>query len=173
MPNGVYPVPKFRHQDQHRTAPHRGERPSLPLRLRVLWDRERLDQHLARGVDPAVSKALELRSAQLLRSRTELADRVTGVVEHARTLSAPFTAEVPVRRADVRDCEEDLRSLARRLRDGQPIDVQGAAMTSCLLTDGAGPLYRDSDYSLRYSVRAARLALDPIGVVTDDLAAAA
>jgi hypothetical protein len=173
MPNGVYPVPKFRFEDGRRTAPRQGRRPSLALRLRVAWHRDRLDQHLARGVDPAASKALELRAAQLLHSRQRLADRVDGVLEHARTLAAPFTAEVPVRRVAVRDCAEDLHALARRLRDDAPIDVQGAAMTSRLLTDGCSPLYHESDHSLRYTVRVARLALDPVGVPKEDLAAAA
>jgi hypothetical protein len=173
MPNGIYPVPKFRYQDKQRTSAREGLRPSVALRLRVAWHRERLDQHLARGVDPAASKELELRAAQLLHSRGQLANRVDSALEHARTQGAPFTAEVPVRRADVRDCAEDLLALARRLRDEAPIDVQGAAMTSRLLTDGCSPLYRDSDQSLRYTVRVARLALDPVGAAKEDLAAAA
>jgi hypothetical protein len=172
VPNGIYPVPKFRLPDSRRIASRQGRRASVALRLRVAWHRDRLDQHLARGVDPTASKQLELRAAQLLHRRGQLANSVEGVLEHART-RARFTAEVPVRRADVRDCAEDLLALARRLRDDQPIDVQGAALTSRLLTDGCGPLYLDSDCSLRYTVRVARLALDPVGAATEGLAAAA
>jgi hypothetical protein len=173
MPNGVYPVPKFRFQDGHRTAPRQRRRHSIAQRLLVAWHRDRLDEHLARGVDPAASRALELRAAQLLRSRGQLADRLEGVLERAHTRATPFTAEVPVPRAAVRDCEEDLVALALRLRDQVPIDVQGAAMTSRLLTDGCGPLYHDGDHSLRYTVRVARLALDHVGVPKEGLAAAA
>jgi hypothetical protein len=168
MPNGVYPVPKFRFQDRHTAA---SPRASLAVRLRVLFHRDPLDQELAQGADPAGSKALELRARQLLSRRTKLAARLEGVLEQAHA-SAVFTAEVPVRRADVRDCAADLRALADRLRDERSIDVQGVALTSQLLSDGAGPLYAETGYSLRYTIRLARLALDPLGA-TEDLATAA
>jgi hypothetical protein len=63
--------------------------------------------------------------------------------------------------------------VVERLRDERPIDVQGAALTSELLSDGAGPLYVESGHSLRYTVRVARLALDPLGAATEVLATAA
>jgi hypothetical protein len=170
VPNGIYPVPKFRFQDDRATA---ARRPSLRLRLRVLVHQDSLDDQLARGVDPAGSEALQLRAQQLLARRAPVAKRLEEVLTRARKRSAPFTAEVPVRRADVRDCADDLLALARRLNDGHEIDVQGVAMTARLLTDGCGPLYRESDYSLRYAVRTARLALDPVGAGTEDLATAA
>jgi hypothetical protein len=84
-----------------------------------------------------------------------------------------FTAEIPIRRADVLDVEDDLHALAGRLRDGNPVDVHGVAQTQRLLTDGAGPLYAPGDRSLRFEVRSARLALDPIGAQPQALRAAA
>jgi hypothetical protein len=173
MPNGIYPVPKFRFQDGHPNRSGHDRRPSVALRMRVARHRDRLDADLARGVEPTGSMELELRAQRLQSSRTQLAERVERVLERAHTPSAPFTAEAPLRRADVRDCAEDLLALARRLRSDQPIDVQGAAIASRLLTDGAGPLYGDSDYSLRYTIRSARLAMDPVGVTTAELATAA
>jgi hypothetical protein len=155
MPNGVYPVPKFRFEDNGRTS-------SLWLRLLVLTHRDQLDHELARGVDPASSSALGLRAQQLIRKRAWLAVRVEAVLEAARHPAPVFTAAVPVRRAQVLVCGDDLLALARRLSDGLPIDVQGVAMTSVLLGDGAGPLYW-GDHSLAHAVRSARLALDPIG----------
>jgi hypothetical protein len=164
MPNGVFPVPRFQ--------PRQSPGPGLSLRLRTLWQRDRLDYQLARGVDPAESDQLELRAQQLLRSRTDLATAIEGVVERAHR-PARFSVEVPLRRAEVRAGRDDLLALARRLRSSAPIDVDGVAMTSNLLTDASSPLYLDGGISLRHAVRSARLALDPKGVSARELAIAA
>ena len=95
------------------------------------------------------------------------------MLDNARTPSVRFTAEAPLRRAEVRACAGDLVALVARLRDGRPVDVQGVAMTSRLLSDGASPLYTAQGQSLRHALRAARLALDPVGVTATELAAAA
>jgi hypothetical protein len=124
--------------------------------------RYNLDRQLAHGVDPISSQALELRAEQLISGRAKLAVRVEGVLEAARKPAPGFTAAVPLRRAQVLVCADDLIALARRLTDDRPVDVQGVAMTSVLLSDGASPLYW-GDRSLAHAVRAARLALDPIG----------
>jgi hypothetical protein len=61
MPNGIYPVPKFR------PAPHR-KRPTrapLALRARTWWKRGRLDEALASGADSASTPELALRRKQL------------------------------------------------------------------------------------------------------------
>ena len=162
MPNGVFPVPRFRFEENGSTS-------SAWLRLRVLISRDDLDHQLARGADPLGSGALSLRAEQLSRGRTRLADRIERVLEDARTPAPPFTAVVPVRRAQVLVCADDLLALARRLSDDQPVDVQGVAQAAILLSDGASPLY-GGDRSLAHAVRATRLALDPIG---ESLAAAA
>ena len=171
MPNGVFPVPAFR--DVPRRSPHRSADASLNLRLRTLWHRDRLDDQLARGVDPTSSEPLELRGEQLLAKREELADMVDEVVARAKR-PFRFSAEVNVRRHEVDACADDLHALARRLRDRAATDVHGVAMTWNLLTDGASPLYYDSGVTLRYAVRAARLALDPMLTSTvEELSAAA
>jgi hypothetical protein len=74
MPNGVFPVPTFR--DERRRSPRRSADASLALRLRTRWHRDRLDDQLARGVDPMSSPLLELRADQLLRERKELAAEI-------------------------------------------------------------------------------------------------
>jgi hypothetical protein len=147
MPNGVFPVPT--------TSPF--------LSLRVLLAHDHLDAELAHGVDPSRSEALELRARQLIDRRSELADRIDEVIARGHERRVHFTAEIPIRRADVLEVEDDLHALASRLRDGNPVDVQGVALTKRLLTDGAGPLYALNDRSLRFEVRSARLALDPLG----------
>jgi hypothetical protein len=164
MPNGVFPVPQFhaRHFD----------RPTLSQRVRTLWHRTTLDHQLAQGVDPATSDELELRAEQLLSRRSELAAYVDEVLDRAQR-PITFTVEVPLRRAEVRACADDLLALARRLRDGAPIDVHGAAQAWILLTDSSSPLYLDAGVSLRHAVRSARLALDPLAAPAQSLATAA
>jgi hypothetical protein len=94
------------------------------------------------------------------------------VLDRAQT-PITFTVEVPLRRAEVRACADDLLALARRLRDGAPIDVHGAAQAWILLTDSSSPLYLDAGVSLRHAVRSARLALDPLAAPAQSLATAA
>jgi hypothetical protein len=162
MPNGIYPVQKF----------HRNSDPALSaglgLRLKAWWQRELLDERLALGADPDTRDELRLRSRQLLSSgvRAELADRFETVVRQARrpvTRTAPST-RLPVRRAEVRECADDLLVLAQRLRADVPIDVRGAAMASRLLMYGTSPLYyQAAPVSLTHAVRSARMTLDPSG----------
>jgi hypothetical protein len=75
--------------------------------------------------------------------------------------------------AAIREAADDVLGLVQRLRDGEPIDVRGAAMTARLLNDGASPLHQDSAQDLRQAIRVARVALGPTGRATEDLAKAA
>jgi hypothetical protein len=166
MPSSVYPVPKFRRRSSRGIGASHSARPSLGLKLKVWSRRDKLDERLAGGDNPLGNPALHLRAEQLA-SRTErvrLAEALEDVLREAHTTRAVLTARVAPRRAEVRACTDDLAALVRRLRDERPIDVQGAAMASRLLFDGASPLYYEAAaLSLRYTVRSARLALDHIG----------
>jgi hypothetical protein len=145
------------------------------LRLRTRWQRDVLDEKLAYGGDPAASSELALRAAQL--RATNERERVAAALEravHEAGERRPAAAQIiPLRAPEIRACAPDLVALARRLRDHAPIDVRGAAMASRLLSDGAGPLYRDGYGDLATSVRAARLALDPTAPAAAPLPAAA
>ncbi|HET8672565.1 MAG TPA: hypothetical protein VFL87_02945 [Thermoleophilaceae bacterium] len=144
---------------------------SLALRLRVRLRRARLDASLARGTDPTTSAELELRAMQLCsgRYRSRLARSLVSMLSDARRPAPLIRPQVPVRRRAILECEGDMAALIRRLSDDAPVDPCGVALTEQLLTDGAGPLYYESAYSLRYSLRSARLALDPIGIYAPDL----
>src|SRR5919112_172551 len=61
MPNGVFPVPRFR-PDTDRDRPRRS---NLGTRLRTWRQQARLDEQLASGADPASSSELALRATQL------------------------------------------------------------------------------------------------------------
>ena len=160
MPYGIFPIPQLR------PAPHdsAGRPPGLALRMRTWWQRHRLDDQLADGVDPATGAELTLRAAQLRSpvTRSELANALVEALGDARAPNlVPFTAMGRRQRAEVLECADDMLALALRLQDEQPIEIRGAAMTARLLRDGAVPLDQDGDQNLGHAVRAARLALDP------------
>jgi hypothetical protein len=155
MPNGVYPVPRF-----HASADRR--RHGIVQRLRLAWHRTQLDEQLAAGVQPVAGTLLHDR-AQQLGSRTErarLAHSLQDVLRDARRAHPRHDARNPLRTREIRECDEDILALIRRLEDERPVDVQGAAMAGQLLANPSGPLARAGETSLRYAVRSARLALD-------------
>jgi hypothetical protein len=170
MPPGVFPVPKFRQSESDPA------RPSLALRVRTRRQRDRLDDELARGADPAASAELDLRASQLrsVSGRRELANALVEALGDARgpNLGA-FRMKRRRQHAAIREAGDDLQALVERLRDGEPIDVRGAAMTARLLNDAASPLHQDSGQDLRHAIRAAWVALSSTRRAAEDLARAA
>ena len=157
MPNGVFPVPRFR-------AATEPTRRSLGRRASLWWHRVELDEQLAAGAQPSPGSLLHDRAHQLgsRAERARLARAFDKTLAEARTPPPNHGARLPLRRREIRDCDEDIIALVRRLGDERLIDVQGAAMAELLISDGAGPLYRAGDRSLRFAIRSTRLALDPI-----------
>jgi hypothetical protein len=150
--------------------------PTLPLRLRTWWRRDRLDEQLAGGANPESSPALTLRARQLGSDavRSQLANSIVAELgeAHAPNLGA-FTRAGNDKRAEVREYADNLRALVARLRLDEPVDVQGAAMIARLVNDSASPLYRKGDESLGSLVLSARLALDRSASLDEDLPTAA
>jgi hypothetical protein len=171
MPNGFYPDRYF----AYGRIVNRASGPSLALRMRTRWQRERLDERIASGANPGASPELALRAQQLCsdNARNGLADALEDALQQAQAPVRPLTVSVPVRRAAVRGCVGDLAALIRRLRDGQPIDPRGAALTRRLVVDGASPLYYEGGQPLGYVIRSARLALDVLGQDTQTMSTAA
>jgi len=169
MPSGIFPVPKSR------PVPAR-TRPSLAVRIRTRWRRNRLDQELSHGVDPATSAELGLRAAQLrsLAERARLANALVEALGDARgpNLGA-FTVRARRQHAAIREYADDLLALVARLRDDQPVRVRGAAMTARLVSGRESPLHRKGGQALQHEIRAARSALDATGSTAHDLATAA
>jgi hypothetical protein len=170
VPPGIFPVPKFRQIDSDPT------RPSLALRVRTRVQRNRLDIELARGVDPSASAELGLRAAQLRSAsgRRELANALVETVGDARGANlGAFRMKTRRQHAAIREVADDVLALVTRLREGEPIDVRGAAMTARLLNDGASPLHQGSGQDLRHAIRTAWVALSSTRRATEDLARAA
>jgi hypothetical protein len=132
------------------------------LKLRTWWHRDELDDRLAHGANPAGEPILARRAEQLRsrKGRADIADGLQDALDESRKAWS-VSAKLPLRRAEIRGCADDVVALVTRLRDERPIDVRGAAMAARVLFDGTGPLYRESS-ELRYQLRAALLALDPI-----------
>jgi hypothetical protein len=154
MPNGIYPVPISNRLTETMT---------LGVRLRTWWRRRHYDERLAAGDDPASSRELSLRAAQLRSParRIWLAASLEHVVSEAFYAPHGFTTQAPLRRADVRSCADELFALAHRLREPGPVNLRGVAMASCLLADGTGPLYTQAGPSgLRDAAHSTRRALD-------------
>ena len=143
---------------------------TLALKLRTWWHRDELDEQLVHGADPESDARLSRRAAQL-RSRSTRIDLAAALENAVREAHRAWSvsARLPLARAAVRGCTDDVLALARRLRADEPIAVQGAAMAAHLVFNGTSPLYGDAPISLRYSVRSARLALDPLAVGNPEL----
>jgi hypothetical protein len=139
---------------------------SFALKLRVWWHRDELDEQLVHGAEPETDAGLAYRAAQLLRrsTRNSLAAALEDAVREAHKVWSA-SARLPLARAEVRACAEDLIALARRLRANEPIDVRGAAMAARLVCSGTSPLYGEAPVTLRHAARSARLALDPVPAV--------
>lgn len=170
MPNGIFPVPEF-HSDP---SPAR-DRPGFALRMRARLRRNRLDDELARGMDPSLSPELSLRADQL-RSQAERSRLANALVEAVGDARGPnlgaFGIKTRERDAEIRKHAEDLLALAARLRDDQAFDARGVAVTARLVSR-AGSLRRGSGQSLGDELRAARSALDLRHRDTHELASAA
>jgi hypothetical protein len=164
MPQGIVPLSSLKLDADTDVAPRR--RDSVRIRLSTWLHRGSLDEQIARGVATDSDERLRLRAEQLSSraERSRLANAFERMLDPNDALGARgFTTRVPLQVREIRECAADIDALVRRLRDGEPIDAQGAALTKRLLTDGAGPLYYDrSRQTLRYAVRSARLALEPV-----------
>jgi hypothetical protein len=146
----------------------------ISLRLRTWWLRDELDEKLAHSADPMSDPLLGRRAAQLCShaTRADLADTLERALHDARSTWS-LSARLPLRRSALRECPDEVLAVTRRLRDAKPIDVAGGAMVARLIFDGTSPLYRDGAVTLRYALRSARLALDPIESAIPDVWAAA
>ena len=145
---------------------------TFALRLRTWWHRDELDEQLEHGAQPGIGAdtPLACRAAQLHRrsTRNALAAALEDAVREAHKAWS-VSARLPLARAAIRASADDVIALARRLRTDEPIDVQGMAMVARLVFNGTSPLYGDAPVPLRYAVRSARLALDPLAMAEPEL----
>jgi hypothetical protein len=147
------------------SRPQRSHRPSLALRARVWLKNVELDATLAGGADPTGTEELALRAHQLAepKKRGQLAAAIVRLIAMAdrRNRATVIPSLAPFRPWQVEANRSLLLDLARRLRDQGPHPLQGVAMASLLLENGAGPLFFDDRRTtLERAVRACLSALD-------------
>lgn len=112
----------------------------------VTWRRSsKLDAALAVGADPTASNALSLRAGQLRspETRARLARSLRAALDLATSDLSLRCPPPLVRYSEVRACESLFHDLLARLDEGGTVSVQGLALTSLLLRDGASPLFCD------------------------------
>jgi hypothetical protein len=133
-------------------------------RLMAILRRARLDEQLARGVDPSASAPLAPRAEALGRGRfrTMLGERIRHVLDEARGPHRISWVRVPLQRAAVLEAAQELDELAGRLLSPGLLAARGVAQVRLLLVDGRGPLYYSGDSDeLRIAVVRALEDLNP------------
>jgi hypothetical protein len=140
--------------------------PSLWLRARVWWNWPALARELAAGGDPDATAELTVLGRQLIGLHTQqrLADTLERVMAAASRRPRPPSVKVSLNRHEILGARDELAALAERLRDGTPAPVQGLAIATLLVHDGASPLYsRRAATDVLSQAREARERLnDPI-----------
>jgi hypothetical protein len=117
--------------------------PSVTVRAAAGVRRDKLDRALIASADPAGSRLIAARTAQLGRrsTRARLAD---GLERLARSADAPRgRSRILPSRAAVSRNRRDLLELAGTLRSDIPLYARGLAMLNVILTDGTGVTYSD------------------------------
>jgi hypothetical protein len=115
-----------------RFAPPRPRSLSATGWLRAVLFRGRLDAQLAAGLDPQTDPALALRARRLIRarSRRRLAHSVKQLAEEVDAdRNGWLSAAVPFLRDQVVEARGTLVALAGALRDAEPVNPRGVAMT--------------------------------------------
>ena len=115
----------------------------LWLRFRVWWQWPVLTRQLAEGGDPEASAELTAMARQLvgLPAQQRLAEALERVLTGASRPPRPPSAKLPLNRHEIFSARDELAALAERLRAGSPAPVQGLALATLLVHDGASPLY--------------------------------
>jgi hypothetical protein len=143
------------------------------LRLRRVrpWDRLRahlraaaLDRELAAGASPDSSVALAVHAEHLhAEGQRSLLARSLRRVGAAPDTAPAHRLWAPLDREAVRRTRAELEALADRLASSEPLAVRGVARVRTLLSDGAGPLYQESDPArLRHELAATLASMDPV-----------
>ncbi len=102
-----------------------------------------LDRQLASGLAPESSRTMAARAEMLVSRprRKSLAENWRKLSERAVGRPAIPTGGAPLCRDRIIDADRHIREMVRALSTPLPVPAQGVAMASCLLADGAGPLY--------------------------------
>jgi hypothetical protein len=165
------------HQQVPLTMPQRSDSEGahlLPLHLRVLLHRLRLDKDLLGGASPRESAELSCRARQLQRARGRRAlaknlDRTIAQVERYRRAD---TAGLPLNRNEVLRARPLLLQLSEQLRGPEAVSPRGVLLVRWLLGDASSPVFSPEWSRARSKPgeleRQARIALAALGETRSD-----
>jgi hypothetical protein len=129
------------------------------LRL-VTWSRaSALDRELADGADPHAERRAEPACRPAALGEAQNSTR-GGSQRCSRTRKRPSRAAHKNTSAEIKANQKLLLALADRLRDDEPLGMQGLAMTSLLVGDSSSPLYRRRARPLNAAAFEAHTALE-------------
>jgi hypothetical protein len=119
-------------------------RGGLRARLRTWCAGTELDCRLAQGASPDSSVPLSIRARRLMRPKNRrcIARGLRRVASSASASPHPGQRQVPLARAEIRECSRLMEELAGLLDGGQPVDPRGIARAELLLSEGNSPLYK-------------------------------
>jgi len=102
-----------------------------------------LDRELADGAEGSLSRAHAARIEQLRAERTRcaLARSLDRLIERAQAPPRRRQITAILCGDQVREAEDIIRSIAARLRSGEPLDARGIAKLRTLLSDLTGACY--------------------------------
>ncbi len=123
-----------------------------------------LDRALIGGADPAASRQLATRVAQLTstRKRISIAEDLERLLRVAQSPASRWG--VLPRRGPVLAAGAELGALVALLRGSTPLSARGIAMLAQMLGDGTGPVYAGQD-DLKRRLGEARTAMEGGGNV--------
>ena len=135
---------------------------SARTRIRTRIRRHRLDRELISGTDPNTDPLLKERAGELVgeRCRRQIAAGLERLLASADSPPLPFTSQVPIARAAIRDSRSALEAIVERLSTPAYLSARGVAMAGMLLADGAGPLYGNDPANSRVLRGTLRVTLD-------------
>jgi hypothetical protein len=135
----------------------------IPLRLRALGQRSRLDEALAEGADPTQDPALALRASQLTApaTRRAIAKTIQNLVDAAEEPPDAWPIggpRPPLQHDDVLAARDELLAVAQLLSGPEPVSPQTVALAARLVWDCASPVYAAGDFSVWEWARAVAAA---------------
>jgi hypothetical protein len=104
------------------------------------------DEWLAAGVDTRNSVQLRQRASKLTATagRRQTAEVLERFSQEAERIGIWSAASPPLQRSELRAARPALEALVTRLRDEEPVSVQGAALARLLVTANTSPIYEES-----------------------------
>ena len=138
----------------------------IVTRLLAFVQAPTLDEDLAAGIRPSATTAHQLRANHLRskRVRRRVAAALNRAIEDAYRPVQTATSQAPLSREAVRECQQQIRELARLVATLENPRTQGVAIAFQLAFDGRGALFfqpqaRDGGERLANTIRAAHCAL--------------